>query len=151
MRRTNAWRGEIDSARPQRIACRLALMAIGAPGFALAVAGGASAADQASAQRQFAASCGTCHTAGAGEPHRQGPNLHGVYGRAAGALADFHYSDVLKGGGWVWDSAALDAWITNAQDAHPGTTMAYRQSDPDKRALVIEFLKGASAGGPDKP
>jgi hypothetical protein len=29
--------------------------------------------------------------------------------------------------------------------------MAYRQSDPDKRALVIEFLESASAGGPDKP
>jgi cytochrome c len=149
MRRTRACRGEIDDARPQDIACRLALMALGALGFALAA--GASAADMASAQRQFVASCGVCHTAGAGEPHRQGPNLHGIYGRAAGALADFAYSDALKGGRWIWDATTLDAWITNAQDAHPGTTMAYRQSDPDKRALVIEFLKGASAGGPDQP
>jgi cytochrome c len=126
-------------------------MALGTLGFVLPVGAGTSAADLTPAQRQFVASCGTCHTAGAAEPHRQGPNLHGVYGRAAGALADFAYSDVLKGGGWNWDAAALDAWITNAQDAHPGTTMAYRQSDPDKRALVIDFLKSASAGGPDKP
>lgn len=111
----------------------------------------ARAADLAMAQRQFVTSCGTCHTAGAGESHRQGPNLHGVYGRAAGTLPDFTYSDALKGGRWTWDDKTLDPWITSAQDAHPGTTMSYRQSDPEKRALVIEFLRSRAAGGPENP
>jgi len=107
---------------------------------------GASAADLEAARQQFHKSCGTCHTAVPGEANRQGPNLYGVFGRPAGSITGFAYSDALKGGGWIWDEAALDHWIENAQEAHPGTVMSYAQSDPDKRALVIAFLKSQAAG-----
>ena len=103
------------------------------------------------AQKQFLTSCGVCHTAAPGEAHRQGPNLHGVYGRAAGSLADFAYSQVLKAGGWTWTAETLDPWLENAQAAHPGTTMNYLQANADKRALIIEYLKSLSdddAGAP---
>jgi cytochrome c len=111
----------------------------------------ASAVDLEAAQRQFLISCGVCHTVKSGEAHRQGPNLYGVYGRDAGALTDFAYSPALKGGRWMWDETTLDPWLANAQDAHPGSTMAYRQSDPDKRALIIGLLRSRSAGGPEDP
>ena len=101
----------------------------------------ARALDLAAAEQQFKTSCGTCHTAVEGEPARQGPNLHNVYGRSAGTLADFKYSTALKNGGWTWDEATLDPWIADAQTAHPGTFMNYRQANPDKRKLVIEYLK----------
>jgi cytochrome c len=92
-------------------------------------------------RQQFRTSCGVCHTANKGEPHRQGPNLNGVFGRAAGSLADFKYSAKLKAGGWSWDEKTLDAWLENSQEAYPGTMMPYRQANPEKRAAIILFLK----------
>jgi cytochrome c len=101
----------------------------------------AKAVDLAAAEQQFKTSCGVCHAAVEGEPPRQGPNLHNVYGRSAGTIADFKYSPALKSGGWVWDEATLDPWIEDPQAAHPGTFMNYRQANPEKRKLVIEYLK----------
>jgi cytochrome c len=101
----------------------------------------AKAVDLTAAEQQFKTSCGVCHTAVEGEPARQGPNLHTVYGRGAGTLADFNYSAALKNGGWRWDEATLDPWIEDAQTAHPGTFMNYRQANPEKRKLVIEYLR----------
>ena len=106
----------------------------------------AYAADLEVARQQFLKGCGTCHAVSRSEPDRQGPNLDGVYGRAVGSRADFSYSDALRDGGWVWDAASLDRWIENAQEAHPGTTMTYSQADPEKRALVIEFLRSQATG-----
>ncbi len=125
------------SAAPRRITGA----AIAACYVATSLGSMARAADLAAAEQQFKTSCGTCHTVLDGEPARQGPNLHNVYGRSAGTLADFKYSAVLKNGGWTWDEATLDAWIADAQAVHPGTFMNYRQANPEKRKLVIEYLK----------
>ena len=114
--------------------------------LAALMAGPASADDLAAARQQFLTSCGVCHTVEQGAAPRQGPNLLGVYGRAAGALPDFNYSAPLKAGGWSWTEETLDPWLENAQAAHPGTTMNYRQRDPAKRKLIIEFLKSLSDG-----
>jgi cytochrome c len=107
----------------------------------------AARADPGPGEKQFLTSCGVCHTAEKGGGTRQGPNLFGVYGRKAGTLPGFNYSAALKNGGWVWDETTLDVWITNAQAAHPGTVMNYRQANPEKRKLVIEYLKSLSGGG----
>jgi cytochrome c len=103
------------------------------------------AQDAPAPQAQFLTSCGTCHSAEKGAAPRQGPNLAGVYGRRAGSLPDYHYSDALKAGGWVWDDTTLDPWMENAQAVHPGTIMSYRQRDPAKRALILEYLKTLKA------
>jgi cytochrome c len=116
-----------------------------------AAAGSAFAVDDSAGGKQFLTSCGTCHTIDPGAPHRQGPNLHAVYGRAAGALPDFAYSETLKAGGWTWTEETLDPWLENAQAAHPGTTMNYRQRDAAKRALIIEYLKSRSAADAHTP
>ena len=118
------------------------VLGCGAPSylFVLSLAA-ADAADLAAGEQQFKTSCGVCHTAVEGEPPRQGPNLHSVYGRRAGTLAGFNYSAALKNGGWTWDETTLDPWIENAQAAHPGTYMNYRQANPEKRKLVIDYLK----------
>jgi cytochrome c len=100
-----------------------------------------SAVDLTAAQQQFLTSCGVCHTAVEGEAPRQGPNLHTVYGRKAGTQPDFKYSDALKNGNWVWNETTLDSWIEDPQAAHPGTFMNYRQANPQKRKLVIDYLK----------
>lgn len=108
------------------------------PSSGLAVAG---TVDLAAAEVQFKKSCGTCHTVEPGGKHRQGPNLNGVYGRSAGTVEDFKYSDVLATGGWIWDAATLAPWIENSQKARPGTNMNYRQRKAEKRTLILAYLK----------
>jgi cytochrome c len=102
-------------------------------------------ADEDANRAQFLTSCGTCHSVEWAAPPRQGPNLNGIFGRKAGSLDGFKYSDALKSADWVWDEAHLDKWIENAQAMRPGVVMPYRQADPAKRAKVIEFLKSLNA------
>jgi cytochrome c len=120
-------------------------MAAGIVSWLIAAAAAASAdqVDLAAAETQFKKSCGTCHVAAADAPPRQGPNLFGVVGRKAGEVAGFKYSEAFaKGkGGIVWDEATLDRWLADPQAVIPGAVMPYKQADPDKRRLVIEFLK----------
>jgi len=113
----------------------------------IGMVGSATALDLEAARQQFLKSCGTCHTLDTGEAPRQGPSLKGLYGRAAGSLPDFKYSETLAAGSWTWTEETLDPWLENAQAAHPGTTMLYRQSDPAKRALIIELLKSLAGEG----
>ena len=101
----------------------------------------AFAQDAAPGKALFLAACGVCHAVEPGAAARQGPNLAGIYGRAAGTVPEFKYSDALKVGGWVWDEASLDPWLEDPKAAHPGTTMVYRQRDPDKRKLLVGYLK----------
>lgn len=108
---------------------------------ALIFAPAAGAAENDTAKRQFVTSCGTCHTAEPGAPHRQGPNLAGVVGRKAATIDGFKYSGVLAASALVWDEPTLDRWIEDASAMLPGTSMAYRQRDPDKRKAVIDYLK----------
>jgi cytochrome c len=103
----------------------------------------ADGVDLAAAETQFKKSCGTCHVATADGGKRQGPNLFGVVGRKAGEVAEFKYSEAFaKGsGGIVWDDRTLDRWLADPQSVIPGAIMPYKQADPDKRRLVIEYLK----------
>jgi cytochrome c len=89
----------------------------------------------------FRGQCGTCHVAQAGGPPMQGPNLAGVYGRRAGSLAGFKYSDGFAKAEFVWDAARLDTWLTNPQAMLPGVVMTYRQADPAIRKRIIDWLK----------
>ena len=100
-------------------------------------------ADLAAAETQFKRSCGTCHVAAADTAPRQGPNLFGVVGRKAGGVAGFKYSPAFAAGsgGLVWDEGTLDRWLADPQSIIPGSVMLYKQADPDKRRLVIEYLK----------
>jgi cytochrome c2 len=72
-----------------------------------------------------------------------GPNLRGVYGRPAGAVKDFQYSQTLLKtlAGMEWNDASLDVWITNPQAWAPGVYMFYKQPDPEIRRKIILYLK----------
>jgi len=142
-------RGNAAAGQPAegatRIGVRAALVLCGFCIGSVAAHGAARAVDLDAARQQFVTSCGVCHVSSADDAQkRQGPNLYGVYGRHVAARPDFDYSATLKAGTWTWDEAALDRWIENAQEAHPGTIMVYRQADPEKRGLIIAFLKSQS-------
>ena len=111
----------------------------------LAIMASVSSADATdpAAEAQFKKSCGTCHVAAADAGPRQGPNLFGVVGRKAGSAQGFNYSAAFLAGksGIVWDESTLDRWLADPQAVIPGVVMPYKQADPDKRRLVIEYLK----------
>lgn len=72
-----------------------------------------------------------------------GPNLTGVYGRPAGTVESYKYSEaflsVLRG--MVWNASTLDVWLTSTQAWVPGVRMYYKQDDPEIRRKIILFLK----------
>jgi len=82
--------------------------------------------------------CQDCHSL---DKNDVGPRHRGVYGRKAGTVPDYDYSDALKNSGVVWDETTLDKWLTNPQAFVPGAKMFYHLADPEDRADVIAFLR----------
>jgi cytochrome c len=90
----------------------------------------------------FEKRCTGCHAL---DTQRAGPKLRGVYGRKAGAVDGFPYSDELKASRIVWDAVTLDKWLTDPEALVPGNDMAFRVSKPEERAAIIEFLRSGPA------
>jgi len=103
-----------------------------------------NAGDVANGQTKFA-QCRACHTTEQGGANMTGPNLWGVFGRKAGVVADFSYSDGLKASGITWDAAQIDKWITNPRAVAPDTRMSFLGlKDPKDRIDVVAYLKTAT-------
>lgn len=88
----------------------------------------------------FVKNCQTCHTIEKGGSTRTGPNLWNVVGRKAGSIEGFKYSPGLKNSGIVWTPDKLDAWLTFPKKMIRDTFMTYRQTKPEIRKAIIDFL-----------
>jgi cytochrome c len=82
--------------------------------------------------------CGGCHAL---DRDIGGPRLGGVYGRRAGSVQSFSYSDALKNSGIVWDRETLDQWLRDPERLVPGTDMAFRVEKEEERRQIIAFLQ----------
>jgi cytochrome c len=82
--------------------------------------------------------CQDCHSL---DKNDVGPRHRGVFGRKAGSLPDFAYSDALKNANFVWDEATLDRWLADPQAFLPGAKMFYHLDQTKDRADIIAFLK----------
>ena len=82
--------------------------------------------------------CAACHSL---EENEIGPSHRGVFGRRAGAVADYNYSPALRRSGLVWDAATLDAWLANPSALVPGTKMFFKVDEAKARADLIAYLK----------
>lgn len=117
----------------------------GSPAESRAIASEGGAVDLVTAGEAAFAMCTGCHTAKAGEPSAAGPNLHGLLGREAGALADFDYSEALATSGIIWDAASLDRYLADPEAAVSGTYMAAGAvPDEERRAAIIAYLETLS-------
>jgi len=104
-------------------------------------------ADLSNGQTRFAL-CRSCHTIAKGGPNMTGPNLYGVFGRKAGGVADYAYSEGLKGAGVTWSADTLNTWLKDPRAMVAGTKMSFMGVKDDKdRADLIAYLKVASNGG----
>ena len=100
-----------------------------------------NAGDLENGRRAFAR-CRSCHTITPGGPNMTGPNLYGVFGRAAGADPKFGYSHAMRTAGFTWDADKLDHWLQNPRTFLPGNKMTYPGlPDAADRRDVIAFLK----------
>lgn len=119
--------------------------------LSLAVAGcGPDVLDdpQAARGQELFARCSACHAAD--RPlTKVGPHLVGVFGRTAGSLDGFPYSEALTDSGLVWDDATLAAFLRNPRELVPGNRMAFvGMRDDADIAAVIAYLRAVS--GPEE-
>jgi cytochrome c len=97
--------------------------------------------DAKNGKQLFEKRCTGCHSLDKG---KEGPRLRDVYGRKAGSVPDFSYSDELKAAHIIWDEGSLDQWLTNPDAVVPDNDMAFRVSNPQERADIIQFLRLSS-------
>jgi cytochrome c len=101
----------------------------------------ANAGDPARGKDLFEKRCTGCHSL---DTNKEGPQLRSVYGRKAGSIANFNYSDALKGAQFTWDQSLLDKWLTNTESVVPDNDMAFHVPKADERADIIEYLRVSS-------
>jgi cytochrome c len=110
----------------------------------LRLADGASAADATAGEKVFAR-CKICHSVQAGAPSPVGPNLHGVFGRKAGSVEGFNYSEAMKNSGIVWDDETLTKYLRDPRGSLPGNKMAFPGlKNDDEMANLLAYLHQAT-------
>lgn len=89
----------------------------------------------------FEKRCTGCHAL---DRDKEGPRLGNVYGRQAGSIPSFKYSDGLKSAHLVWDSHLLDRWLTDPDSVVPDNDMTFHVPSVQERADIIRFLELSS-------
>jgi cytochrome c len=105
---------------------------------------GAAAADAAAGEKVFAR-CKICHSVQAGAPSPVGPNLHGMFGRKAGSVEGYNYSEAMKNSGIVWDDESLAKYLRDPRGSLPGNKMAFPGlKNDDEMANLLAYLHQAT-------
>ena len=83
--------------------------------------------------------CAACHAID--QANRVGPGLGGLFGRKAGTVPGFRYSNAMKNSDIVWDAKILDAYLESPQKVVPGNRMPYAGlKNPTDRADLVAYL-----------
>lgn len=89
--------------------------------------------------------CRACHVVD--EPkNRVGPHLVGIFGRPAGSVEDFKYSDAMKESGVTWNEETIAAYLADPRGYIKGNRMAFAGlKNEEEIADLIAYLKEESA------
>lgn len=130
------WRSRLD----EREIRTLTGWAAAHPGVS-AVSENVMSGDAASGRLVFEKRCTGCHAL---TQDREGPRLQGGYGRAAGTVPNFDYSNALRSAHVQWNETTLDRWLADPDAFLPGNNMEFHVARPQERADVIRFLREQS-------
>ena len=96
------------------------------------------AGDAVHGKMVFDKRCTGCHSM---EINGEGPKLAGVYGRKAGRVAGFDYSQGLKNSGLTWNDATLDKWLSGPDSVVPDAKMDFYVPKAGERRDLIAYFK----------
>lgn len=102
--------------------------------------------DMSSGERQFQRKCSVCHTLQKDGKNRAGPTLYGLFGRKAGSLPGYPYSDSLRSADITWNEDTIARLFDDGPDiVTPGSKMPLqRLKNIEDRDALIAFLKQAT-------
>jgi len=86
----------------------------------------------------FERRCGGCHGL---DNDKEGPRLRSVFGRPAGSITSFKYSDALKKANITWTAEYLEKWLTDPEKLIPDNDMAFHVEKSEERRDIIAYLK----------
>ena len=86
--------------------------------------------------------CRACHQLGENAKNMVGPILNGLFGRKAGTIEGFNYTEANKSSGIVWDEATFREYIKNPKAKIPNTKMVFAGIGDDRDIDdLIAYLK----------
>ena len=94
--------------------------------------------------------CARCHSLSANGRRRSGPHLSGLFGRPAGSVKGYNYSDALTGVDFRWNKKTLFQLFDQGPDKYlPGTKMpVQRVPDSEKLTQFVDYLKEITQAAP---
>ena len=102
--------------------------------------GQANAQDAAAGEKVFVV-CRACHQVGPNAKNAVGPVLNGLFGRKAGSVEGYSYSEANKKSGITWSEEEFTKYIQDPKAVVPGTKMAFAGiKDPQKIKDLIAYL-----------
>ncbi len=104
-------------------------------------------------ERRFAQNCAICHSLEPDGARRAGPTLFGLFGRRAGAVEGYVYSDALADSDIIWNAEMVDRLFeVGPANFAPGTKMPMQRIvDPQDRADLIDYLEQATEPQEQQP
>ena len=110
-----------------------------------ATAAFAQAGNAARGERVFNQQCKTCHSLEKDDSSVTGPTLHGLFGRKAGTVPGFQFSQEMIKSGIVWDEATLAEYCRDPKAKVPDTKMVFNGvKQPGQLADLVAYLKQAT-------
>lgn len=111
----------------------------------------AAKAQDAEAGGRVFAQCRTCHQIGEGAKNGVGPQLNGLFGRKAGTVEGYSYSNAYKALDKVWSPENFTVYIKDPRGVTPGTKMVYPGlKDETQIKNLVAFLSQYGADGKKK-
>jgi cytochrome c len=85
--------------------------------------------------------CKACHQVGDNAKNAVGPVLNGLFGRKAGSVEGYNYSEPNKKSGISWDEATFTEYIKDPKAKIPGTKMVFAGIKDEKKIKdLIAYL-----------